>query len=71
VHVTRQVENVGPEENTAGGTCTDGETKEPFERGLGAPPEPLRVSDLRRGREQKTGEGDGGDDGHGEAVKRG
>jgi len=64
VDVTRQVEKVGPEEDAAGGTRPEGETKEPLERGLGTPPEPLRLSDLRRGREQKAGEDGGGDDGH-------
>lgn len=66
----REVEDVGPEEDSAGGACTERETEEPLERGLGPVPEPPRLFDFRGGGEQNSGEDGGGDEGHGEEMDR-
>jgi len=48
---SREVENVGPEEDAARGSGAERETEEPLESrgGLGAPPEPARVTNLSSG----------------------
>lgn len=48
VKESREVENIGPEEDAARGARTEREAEEPLEggAGLGTTPEPARVSDL-------------------------
>lgn len=41
-----EVEDVGPEEDAAGGAGPEGKAEEPLEGGLRAAPEPPRVADL-------------------------
>lgn len=70
VEEPREVEHVGPEEDAAGGACAERETEEPLEGsgGFAPPPEPPRVTDLRGGGEEDSGENSGGENGHEEAV---
>lgn len=71
VEVAREVEGVGPEEDTARGTDTEWETEQPLERcGSGALPEPPCVPNLSFGGEEHADEYGYGDYGHGEAVNR-
>ena len=66
---TREVKDVGPEEDTARRTGSERETEEPLEWGFGTAPEPSSFLDFSGGRKEDSGEDNGGDDGHGEAVE--
>lgn len=69
---SREVEGVRPEEDGAGGTSSERETEEPFERSRsGSTPEPPCAADLGGGGEEHAEEDDDGDGGHGEAVDGG
>ncbi|GAB2282521.1 hypothetical protein Dimus_017062 [Dionaea muscipula] len=61
-----EVEDVGPEEDAAGGAGAEREAEEPLQGGLGAAPEPTGLADLGGRGEQDAGEDGDGDDGHGE-----
>lgn len=67
---SREVEGVGPEEDSPGGARAEGEAEEPLEGrgGLGAAPEPAGVADLCGGGEDGADEDYGGDQRHGEAM---
>lgn len=66
-----EVEDVGPEEDTAGGSHPKRETKQPLERGCSvSPPEPACVDSLCFCGEEHADESGDGDEGHGEGVDR-
>ncbi|KAK8652955.1 hypothetical protein V6N13_126976 [Hibiscus sabdariffa] len=70
VEKTGEVKDVGPEEDAAGGTGSEGETEEPLEWGLRTAPEPSGLIDFRGSREEDPGEDYGRDDAHDEAMQR-
>lgn len=71
VEESGDVKNVRPEEHAAWGARADWETEEPLECGgsdSAPPPEPPWFANLRGGGDEKSGEDNGGDKGHGETV---
>ncbi|KAK9164072.1 hypothetical protein Syun_004974 [Stephania yunnanensis] len=60
-----EVEEVGPEEDAAGGAGAEWEAEEPLEWGGAAPPEPSSVADFGGGGEEEAEEDEGREEGHG------
>jgi hypothetical protein len=72
VEESGEVEDVRPEEYTAGGASSDWEAEKPLESTcFDSSPEPASISDLSEGGEEDAGEDCEGDESHGEAVEGG